>query len=80
MPRTACIVAATLLIASLGACSPPEAPEEERRPEPQAAGAAAAKPAIVEAANAYKDAARQAVADSEDAAAKEKAALDAASQ
>ena len=61
---------ACLLVA---ACSPPKPPEEERRPEPQAA-------AVVQAADAYKDAARAAVADTEDAAAKEKAALDAATQ
>ena len=77
MLRYACIAAAMLLIATLGACSPPDAPEEERRPEPRAA---APKSAIVDTANAYKDAARRAVADSEDAAAKEKAALDAAAR
>lgn len=58
----------------LAACSPPDAPEEERRPEPQAPAA------VGQAADAYKDAARAAVAKSEDAAAKEKAALDAATQ
>ncbi len=64
---------ACLLVLALAACSPPKPPEEERRPEPQAA-------AVVQAADAYKDAARAAVANSEEAAAKEKAALDAATQ
>lgn len=58
---------------ALAGCSPPTPPEEERRPEPQAA-------AVVQAADAYKDAARAAVANTEDAATKQKAALDAATQ
>ena len=37
----------------LAACSPPDAPEEERRPEPQATAA------VVQAADAYKDSARR---------------------
>lgn len=65
---------ACLLVLTLAGCSPPKPPEEERRPDPQAA------PTVVAQANAYKDAARDAVAHSEDAAAKEKAALDAATQ
>ena len=64
---------ACLLVLTLAGCSPPKPPEEERRPEPQAA-------AVVQAADAYKDSARAAVAKTEDAAAKEKAALDAATQ
>ena len=64
---------ACLLVLALSGCSPPKPPEEERRPEPQAAG-------VVQAADAYKDAARAAVANTEDAVAKEKAALDAATQ
>jgi len=64
---------ACLLVLALSGCSPPKPPEEERRPEPRAA-------AVVQAADAYKDSARAAVAKTEDAAAKEKAALDAASQ
>ena len=64
---------ACLLVLALSGCSPPKPPDEERRPEPQAA-------AVVEAADAYKDSARAAVAKTEDAAAKEKAALDAATQ
>ena len=62
-----------LSVIALAGCSPPKPPEEQRRPEPQAAG-------VVQAADAYKDAARAAVAKTEDAAAKEKAALDAATQ
>ena len=65
---------ACLLVLTLAACSPPKPPEEERRPDPQA------KPAVVAQADAYKDAARAAVANTEDAATKEKAALDAATQ
>ena len=64
---------ACLLVLALSGCSPPKPPDEERRPEPQAA-------AVVHAADAYKDSARAAVAKTEDAAAKEKAALDAATQ
>ena len=64
---------ACLLVLALSGCSPPKPPDEERRPEPQAA-------AMVQAADAYKDSARAAVAKTEDAAAKEKAALDAATQ
>ena len=64
---------AWLLVVALSGCSPPKPPEEQRRPEPQAAG-------VVQAADAYKDAARAAVAKTEDAAAKEEAALDAATQ
>lgn len=65
---------ACLLVLALAGCSPPKPPEEERRPDPQA------KPAIVAQADAYKDAARAAATNSEQAAAKEKAALDAATQ
>ena len=72
---------ACLLVLALAACSPPKPPEEERRPEPQAEGTQAQPAsAIVQAADAYKGAARAAVANSEQAAAKEKAALDAAAQ
>ena len=64
---------ACLLALALAGCSPPKPPEEERRPEPRAE-------AVVQAADAYKDSARAAVANTEEAAAKEKAALDAATQ
>ena len=65
------VVLACLL---LSACSAPKAPDEERRPEPQAQP----KSAIVEAANGYKDRARASVTASEDAAKREQADLDAA--
>ena len=72
---------ACLLVLVLAGCSPPEPPEEECRPEPQAEGTQAQPAsAIVQAADAYKGAARAAVANSEQAAAKEKAALDAAAR
>ena len=51
-------MACSLLFAAalLAACSPPKPPEEERRPEPKAAAS------VVQAADAYKDSARAAVA------------------
>ena len=74
MDRKARTALALLAIAALAACSPPQPPDEERRPEPKA------NPAVIAQADAYKDAARAAVADTEQAAAKEKAALDAAAR
>ena len=65
---------ALLFAVVLAACAPPKPPEEERRPDPKA------KPAVVAQADAYKGAARTAVAATEQAAASEKAALDAATQ
>ena len=65
-----------LVCVLLSACSSPEPPDEERRPEPQAQP----KSALVETANAYKDAAHASVAASEDAAKREQAQLDAATQ
>lgn len=59
----------------VAACSAPTPPDEERRPEPQAQP----KSALVETANAYKDSARAAVAETEDAAKRQQAELDAAS-
>ena len=69
----------TILIAAAGslalaACSPPKPPEEEHRPEPQT------QPGITAQANVYKDAARDAATATEQAAAKEKAAIDAATR
>ncbi len=58
------------------ACSSPKPPQEERRPEPQAQP----KSALLETAHAYKDAARASVSASEDAAKREQATLDAATQ
>ena len=60
----------------LAACSPPEPPDEARRPEPQARP----KSTLVETANAYKDTARASVAESEAAAKRQQAELDAATQ
>ena len=65
-----------LVCVVLSACSAPEPPDEERRPEPQAQP----KSALVETANAYKDSARASVAASEEAARREQAKLDAATQ
>mgnify|MGYP001765054803 CR=1 FL=1 len=72
---------AALLLGCLGlaACSPPQPPDEERRPQPKAQETRP-QSGIVQAADAYKDAARAAATQSENAAAKEKAALDAATR
>ncbi|MCC7096937.1 MAG: hypothetical protein IT472_07155 [Thermomonas sp.] len=72
-----------LLCLSLVACSPEPAPQPARTPEPQAASPAAEADTtspISETANGYKDAARNAAAQTEDAAAQEKAQLDQAAQ
>lgn len=69
-------VLAVLACALLPGCSAPKPPDEERRPAPQAQ----ATSALVETANAYKDSARASVAATEDAARREQAALDAATQ
>lgn len=68
----------TVLLACvvLAACSSPKPPEEERRPEPQAQPTSA----LLENANAYKGAARASVTASEEAAKREQADLDAATQ
>ena len=63
-----------LAIVILAACSPPKPPEEEHRPEPQT------QPGITAQAKDYKDAARDAAAPTQQAAAKEKAAIDAATR
>ena len=77
MHRTARFAAATLPIAALAACSPPQPPEEERRPEPQATQP---QSAIVQTADAYKDRARDAVKATEAAAKDESARIYAATQ
>ena len=81
MSRRPCAVRALPFLAVLSCvllagCSSPKPPDEERRPEPQAQP----KSALVETANAYKDAARTSVTATEDAAKREQAELDAASQ
>lgn len=82
MPRTIRLTAALCATLALAACAPPKPPEEERRPEPQSqSDAGSASPsAIVEHANAYKDGAREAVLQAEEAADRERAAADAAAQ
>ena len=67
---------AMLACVLLAGCSSPKPPDEERRPEPQAQP----KSALVETANAYKDAARTSVTATENAAKREQAELDAATQ
>lgn len=67
---------AVLACVLLAGCSAPTPPDEERRPEPQAQP----KSALMETANAYKDAARTSAAATEDAAKREQADLDAAAQ
>ena len=71
---------ASFAIVLLAACSPPQPPEEERRPEPQAQANAQPQSAIVQAADGYKDRARGAVKAAEDAAKDESARIDAATQ
>ena len=82
MPRTIRLTAALCATLALAACAPPKPPEEERRPEPQSQSDAGSAPpsAIVEHANAYKDRAREAVQQAEEAADRERAATDAAAQ
>ena len=82
MPRTIHLTAALCATLALTACAPPKPPEEERRPEPQSQSDAGSAPpsAIVEHANAYKDRAREAVQQAEEAADRERAATDAAAQ
>lgn len=72
------IATAALLASLLAACSPPSPPEEERRPEPQAD--APARSGLVQAADAYKDRARGAAAQQQDAADRQRAELAAATQ
>lgn len=67
---------AVLFCLLLTACSEPKAPDEERRPEPQAQP----KSAIVETANAYKDRARSVEQTQLDAADQQRAEIDAQSR
>ncbi len=75
-PLRAMPALAVLACVLLPGCSAPKPPDEERRPEPQAQP----ESALVATANAYKDSARASVSASEDAARREQAALDAATQ
>lgn len=61
----------------LSGCSPPQPPDEERRPEPKAQHAPP-QSGIVQAADAYKDLARSAEAQQLEAADRQRAQLDAA--
>jgi hypothetical protein len=65
----------------LAACSPPQPPDEERRPEPQSAGAARQpQSAIVQTAEAYKDRARSADAQQQAKEDAQRAEIDAATR
>lgn len=63
----------------LAACSPPQPPDEERRPQPQAGGTQA-QSAVVQTADAYKARARSAAAQPGEAADRQRAQLDAATR
>ncbi|MDQ3040656.1 MAG: hypothetical protein M3R16_12800 [Pseudomonadota bacterium] len=78
MPRAIRAMQPAVLLAYivLTACSAPKAPDEERRPEPQAQP----KSALVETANGYKDSARAAVVATENAAKREQATPEAATR
>lgn len=69
------LVSSILLL--LSACTPDQAPDETRRPDPQAASAPAGTASPITAtANGYKDAARNAVNQTQDAAAREQSQID----
>lgn len=76
------LLASSILL--LVACTPDQTPDETRRPQPQVADAQAAAPGaaspITSTANAYKDAARAAVDQTQDAAAREQSQIDRAGQ
>ena len=72
-PRPSFLLIACVLLA---ACSVPEPPDEERRPEPQVRPTSA----IVQTADAYKDRARSVEAESLEAADRQRAEIDAQSQ
>ncbi len=80
--RTATVTLFMLACVGLGACSPPDPPEKKRRPEPQTSAPGDARPrsAIVQAADAYKDRARSAEAESPQAAHRQRAEIDAQSR
>lgn len=80
--RTAPMSLCMLACIGLMACSPPDPPGKKRRPEPQtsALGDARARPAIMQAADAYKDRARSAEAESLQSADRQRAEIDAQSR
>ena len=71
---------ASLALVMLAACSPPKPPEEERRLEPQAQAATQPQSTIVQTADAYKDRARDAEMEQLEAADRQRAQIDAATQ
>lgn len=78
------LLLACCVLLLLSACTPDQAPDETRRPDPQAASVPAAAPGttspITATANGYKDAARNAVNQTQDAAAREQSQIDQAQQ
>ena len=76
------LLLACCVLLLLSACTPDQAPDETRRPDPQAAAPPAAAPAadtnspITATANGYKDAARNPVNQTQDAAAREQSQID----
>ncbi len=77
--RTATASLFMLACIGLNGCSPPDPPEKKRRPEPQTSAPGDARPhsPIVQAADAYKDRARSAKAESLQAADRQRAEMDA---
>ena len=79
--RTTMLVMLRGSLCGLAACSPPQPPDEERRPEPQSPGTARAPQSeIVRTAEAYKDRARSAGAQQEAGEDARRAEIDAATQ
>ncbi|MES2858365.1 MAG: hypothetical protein V4704_04210 [Pseudomonadota bacterium] len=78
--RTANATLVVLACVALNGCSPPGPPDEERRPAPQAGAQAQPRSAIVRNAEAYKDSARSAEAESLEAADRQRAEIDAQTQ
>lgn len=80
------LLLACCVLLLLSACTPEQAPDETRRPDPQAGATPAAAPAadttspITATANGYKDAARNAVNQTQDATAREQSQIDQAQQ
>ena len=77
--RTATVSLFMLACIGVNACSPPDPPDGERRPDPQASVPPdmQARSAIVRNANTYKDRAREAEAESLQAADRQRAEIDA---